>query len=530
MSLLCVYHKNMGQQLLARGGGEGAGRLVLFCGCLLMIAALSGCNFGKKQGLQPEAGAVVDGVDGNYLSGKVAALFNLTYVDLVGTATTVSAKADNARVREACLLLKLRVSRGIETLKQVEDPRARYVLLWVSLVEMRQELTTGVNRNAFGSQQQVVLAAIQQVEAAVRDVGRQVLSKERLDAAVDDVEKMASEHVVTMQGSGLNVDVNKPLAQAHKMSDLDKLLSVPMAPFTGMQGVGDTPGAINNAAREVRLASDVVRRMPEELRWQTELLLVEAEDSGAVSQFLKQMQQFQEVAGKFQQVAAKFQETAQQLPKELGDQVDRSLKNVAELQPKLNESLTQAHAVMQQVDHSIQDGQKLLAGVHETSEVLLKTTASYEGAVKETRKLMADISVLAGKPPATDISPSPTTKSTAEAARETQASVANTSTAAGPARATNKSASPTTKDAASDGGGDWDPVKIQAAAKQLESTAAEIRGLLGEVRAAPSATPTRLDATIDRVHGLVNAIAIRAALLAILIFVLALAYRKLRAK
>lgn len=473
----------------------GSGRFVVFAACLLAIVALGGCKSGKQEGLQPQASAVVNGVDGNYLSAKVSALFNLTYVDMVGTATAVSSKAEDPKVREACLLIKLRVSRGIEVLRQVQDPRARYVLLWVSLVELRQELTTGVNRNSFGSQQQVVVSAIKQLELAVQDVGRQVLSKERLDAAIDDVEKMAADYAVTLQGSGLNVDINRPLVQARKSSDLDKLLSVPLSPFTGMQGVGDTPSAINNVAHEARFASDVIRRMPEELRWQTELLLVEAEDSGAVSQFLRQMQQFQ-------QIGAKLQQTAQQLPKDLGDQVDRSLKSVAELQPKLDQSLAQAQAMLQEAKQSIQDGQTLLVTARETSDVLLKTTATYEGAVKETRKLIADISALSGPKPATAPSQLPTTRETTD-----------------------------------EGGGAWDPVKIQAAAAQLESTAAEIRGLLGDLKAAPSTRPTRLDAAIDRVdlavdraNGLVNAIAIRAALLAILVFVLALAYRKLRAK
>ena len=88
---------------------------------------------------------------------------------------------------------------------------------------------------------------------------------------------------------------------------------MPFGAVTGLQGVGDTPTAINKFALTTRDFATIVRDWPERTRWQVELLLLEAESSGAISQALKRIEVLQQqMAGLSQVLAGMPTETATQ--------------------------------------------------------------------------------------------------------------------------------------------------------------------------------------------------------------------------
>ena len=157
------------------------------------------------------------------------------------------------------------------------------------------------------------------------------------------------------------------------------------------------------------------------------------------------------------------------------------------MQPELAKTLTQAQKTVAEARQGIEAGNQLVASLKQALEELPGTVAAYQSAAKETRLLIADVKSFAGEE------------------------------SKGPA---------TTRPAGSAEASAYTPAEIDKAAKQLQSAAAEVRGLLADLKAPARQAPTQLDAAVDKANGLLTRAALYLAGLIGLTFLLAVIYRR----
>ena len=321
----------------------------------------------------------------------------------------------------------------------------------------------------FGDQQAAAVQLAGRMEDAVLDVGRRCVSAERIAAASDDIETMAKSRPSLMVNPSAAAQVITP----QNRGDLMAIMSIPLAPVEGLRGVGDTPAAIDRFTKQAGSFAVVVRDLPQEARWNAELLMLEAERSGVLAQGLDAIRRLEKVVEETRQVAAT-------MPTNVGDQVDRSLKSAAQLQPGIDATLRLAAGVAQNTDAALARAERLTAATNELAGQIPTLFAQYASAAKETRALLADIMAMQkaadGKP--ADNNPP-----------------------------------------------DWTAPSIEAASKRLEAAAIQVRGVLEDV-GRPPAGPTQFDAAADRMERLLNRAALYGAELAVLVFALALLYRR----
>ncbi len=447
-----------------------------------LAGVVGGCAHARKTQAGPSTAAMTLGnaMNPNLLNADVNFLADRIYTESMAMAGTIEAQTTSRTVREACLLWKIHTARAWRALRQVEDPRQRFVLLWLGAVQVRNRLKSKQGAELFGDRQAFALAAAKRMEDEVLAFGREHLSPQKMAAAVDDIEALAATSSVSMgaEDGGLP---RVSLGDVNKRSDLMAILSVPLAPVEGLRGVGDTPAAITELARSADRINQTAQEWPQEWRWQAEFLLLESGWTDAVNRALEETRQMR-------QTLDAMQKTASELPKQVGDEANRSLQTVQQMQPELAKTLTQAQQTVAEARQGIEAGNQLVASLKQTIGELPGTVAAYESAAKETRLLIADIKSFAGEE-------------------------------------SNKQA--TTKPAGSGDSSAYTPAEIGKAAKQLQSAAAEIRGLLADLKAPPQQAPTRLDAAVDKANGLLTRAALYLAGLIGLTFLLAVVYRRM---
>ena len=166
-----------------------------------------------------------------------------------------------------------------------------------------------------------------------------------------------------------------------KRRALSQLFSVPLSPISGLQGVGNTPEAINRFTDTARDMTRVVDNLPERTRWQVELMLLEAENSAAVAAALKEMARSREA---HEQASTKFPEQARLLlqdPKlaENLDRVQASIKMAGEVSEQIRTTVAEFREAVAEVRQTLQESQQASAAVQKASEDVHQTTLAIRG-------------------------------------------------------------------------------------------------------------------------------------------------------
>ena len=215
-------------------------------------------------------------VDASRLAADMGVLLARIYSDAIGTATAIAANTNSREVRETSLSFRIDMSRSIDALQNIEDPRQQFLATWLTAVQFRQQLQRNAQMPLFGDQQAAAVQLAGRMEDAVLDVGRRCVSAERIAAASDDIETMAKSRPSLMVNPSAAAQVITP----QNRGDLMAIMSIPLAPVEGLRGVGDTPAAIDRFTKQAGSFAVVVRDLPQEARWNAELLMLEAERSG----------------------------------------------------------------------------------------------------------------------------------------------------------------------------------------------------------------------------------------------------------
>ena len=229
---------------------------------------------------------------------------------LVSSASDeISDAAASRLVRKRALLWQLRMVPVVEQAAYVTNPRAAYLYTLAVAVMQRRYLEDGDGRALFGDQQEIALEAARQLEDDAVGIGRSFLTRSELKRVTGEVDELAARYPIrgkefAYQGA---LGVTESLERSQS---LQSLLTLPLAPFRALEGVDSGAQAIHDFNQTARRFSDVVARLPEQMRGEAQLLLYDVEDRETVTQLLAA---FEEVAAS----ATRVSEVAARLPQDL---------------------------------------------------------------------------------------------------------------------------------------------------------------------------------------------------------------------
>jgi methyl-accepting chemotaxis protein len=433
-------------------------------------------------------------------------------------AADIDARMPDPRTRRLTLMWKVRMVPANDAALKHADPVKAFVECWTLAMRMAQFLETGDGRSFFGANQTIAVAAAKRIESDIERVGRSFLPPDTFAKATDDVRAFAQAH--PMQDTFAEAVVRAPATKEGVPSPLASILNVPLAPFRVAEGIDQGASAIRGLGDMANRFTDIVQELPEAVRWQLQLLLLDLDQNDLLLSFLASFAQFS-------CSTAQLADTAQRLPEELRQQASKLLAEIDARQAGIQATLERAERTAATVERALARVDVVAASVDLTGQSVANAGRAWEGTARQIEQTIQDIRH--------DKYPTePTSQGTATSAASPSPSPASPAVPA-PAIAPMPASAPATTTAPER------PFEIldyrdtanalTITAQQLQALTAEVRatidsrGLTDRIRDVDGRVLGVVDYTSTRARSLTDHIAWRVAQLIALVFVLAIAYR-----
>ena len=282
-------------------------------------------------------------------------------VDFSGRfAASVSEAADDIHdrtrdrgARKRTLLWKIHLIPLAQQEALSPDPREGYVSLLTLVVLQRRYLTEGSGRDLFGELQPVAVAAARGLEDDARQLGTQFLAPAELERVTGEVEELA--HRRPVYGREFDVqDARLVIAEVQTSAAFDWVWSIPLSPFRALEGVSSGAQAIHEFNETAWAFSQIVEGLPQQMRWQSELLLYDVEDRETL------------VAG-----LATFQS--------LAESASRASAAVEALPEHLRLALAESEGTLVRANEVLASAQALVGPLNETAQHVQQAGLSWAG-------------------------------------------------------------------------------------------------------------------------------------------------------
>jgi len=429
--------------------------------------------------------------------------------------TEIDTRMPGPATKRITLTWKVRMISANNAALKNTDPLKAFVECWTLAVRMTQFLEAGDGRSYFAENQTIAVEAARRIESDIERVGRSFLPADVFTKASEQVHAFAREH--PMQDMFSDAVVRAPATREGIVGPLASILNIPLAPFRVAEGIDQGASAIRSLGDVGDRFTDIVEDLPESIRWQLQLLLLDLEQNDLLLSFLASFAQF---SGS----AAQLAETAQKLPGELRQQASALLTEIDTRQAGIQATLERAEKTAAAVERTLQQVNAASASVELTGQSVAEAGRAWEGTARQIEQTIQNIRhdkyPLDGQPPApatSAASPFPPPTPSLSAA---PAAPAPAPTATAPADRP------------------FEILDYRDTANALTAAARELRALTADVRATieSQGLTDRLqdvngrmfgvvDHTSARARNLTDHIAWRAAQLILLVFVLAIVYR-----
>ena len=301
---------------------------------LVAIAAVVvlGCEKRPRGGLwragAKQAKAAELEIDGSKVRADLYNWADETTAEIAGLAADIARAAPDTRTREMALRWKLRSVVTIQSLVLDPDPRRALIITWMSMVQMRQYFTEGRGKNIFGEQTARAATLTHELEERLEDIIRRNVPEDAFTAADADIEKLAREEPIAMRGGAGRLQVGD-ISRASEESGVEKILALPLAPLTGLQGVSSTAEAVSRLGVILTIITEIVENLPEQTRWQIEALLLELESSRSMEELRDAVKRTNEHIMALTNETQRAIDIVEQLPGEVDRQRKRTLEKIS---------------------------------------------------------------------------------------------------------------------------------------------------------------------------------------------------------
>lgn len=436
--------------------------------CLLILA--TGCRSLRSGGSEESTSAatpheekelalILDGFVGEF-STKIAKASN-----------EINAASPDSEIRRATLLWRLTLIPLCQAAVFDRNPRVAFLDVWGLTAQMTHQFEAGEYKDSFGPSQSIAITACKDLEAAIKRVGSNFMAPDDLAQVEPDVQRFATQHPPGEYFTS-TIAADKDLSAYAKA-----IISVPLSAINPFKGVDKTAESIHEVSVVGDRFARIATEMPSKVRWETELLLLEAGASGPGKEVLEDLSTLADSV-------ASLARTASSLPQTLGEQVTLVLEQFDQKQAGIQGTLKQTQATVQDVDQALVQAVAVGDSVDAAAQSLTKMGGALEDAIQAAAAMLKEFE---GPPKEPGAPREPTSP-------------------------------PTQPFQLSDVGDAAD--KLTVTLRELHSVVAEVRALTqpGELGPLLKAVDSTAAATVDYVT-------LRLAALILLVFLAAIAYR-----
>lgn len=263
-------------------------------------------------------------------------------------SSEISRGTDDMRIKQHTVYFKLRAIPLARRALELVDDQAVMMSLWLYSEMIVRFMDTPAGKDYFGKGAPIMAEAGAQLVSTASGMARELLSPKQFEAARDGIAKFLEGRNVTwsvMAERSSHTEWSEVVT-----SSLDKpmdVVSASIGAITFGGGLSDTAVAVHHAAGEAERAIALIGYLPTDIRWQSELLLLE------LSEYLD-LDSVVESAGKIGDSSASIAETARTLPRDVRVEVTALLDEVEARRTSLESTLSAVNTTLASADQAAQ--------------------------------------------------------------------------------------------------------------------------------------------------------------------------------
>jgi hypothetical protein len=290
---------------------------------------------------------------------------------VTSAADEIASRTDERTMRRNTLLWKLRMTQAVERAAFAEDPQEAYVSALAIAVAMHRYLEDGEGREIFGEHQEIARQAAARLVEDAEAIGARYLTERQLRRLLAEVEELAEARPIR----GVFVPETIPYTLGVTADDRERfgwITRIPMAPVRALEGIDEGALAIREFNQTAAHFVAILELLPQQVRWQSELLLYDIEEREAVERSLASLEQLSEGV-------SAFAEAAGTLPERLASEASHLMAEIDARQAELQATLEAARA-------TLADATPLGESLRRTAEELGRAGVAWRSVVEEARR------------------------------------------------------------------------------------------------------------------------------------------------
>jgi len=349
------------------------GAVIACCtGWGLALALSAGClstdgERGSNRAITAGGGAA-PGIDPLALRADLNAFAFTFRGRVVGAADAIMSSTADPRVQSNAIRWKMDVIPAIETASRLPDGRIALAGVWAICARQQYLLNGPFGEDNLGDQAGLARRTADELETRIHSLGKRYLPPDQAEAFAAEIEKQASQQSVIL---GFNPGTYVSPTTTDERNPIGALLSLPLAPIGAVSAIGNTPSEVRRFSDIAIDWGQIARQMPEHVRWQLELLMVEAQNQQPVKDF----KTLAEAAGSLAQ-------TASTLPENVGREVRSAIgeagDNLEKVLPEVNQTIARADDVARGIDSAMEKVRIASVSIGDQSERVTETAAAWD--------------------------------------------------------------------------------------------------------------------------------------------------------
>jgi hypothetical protein len=211
---------------------------------------------------------------------------------------------------------------------------------WALRVRLVNYVETGDGGNLFAPNQQIVITAARELEGDIERLAALIMNEQMLAEAQQRIHKLAAAHPLRGDFSGTAMRTYQD--EDKKDAVLASIAALPLAPFKAFEGLDKGAAAIRGFTVVAARLTEVVEGLANDARLQIELLLLEAEDLGAIKSALTSLDRLSRSSERLANVA-------ETLPQDVRRELVEAFNSIDARQDGVQSTLKNAKATAEQI-------------------------------------------------------------------------------------------------------------------------------------------------------------------------------------
>ena len=295
-------------------------------------------------------------------------------------ANEITANSPDRTARKAALLWKIRLIPRLQDMVFGNDPQEAYLDAATLTVQMRKYLQGPDTPGAtiFADLQPTATSAAQLLEDDIFRIGGQFLSPEQLDTLRAEVDTFTNEHPI--RGTFSLAEGRATSTKEAQAINLNWVTTIPMAPFRALEGIDAGAQAIREFNTTANQFAQIVEDMPQQTRWQIELLWYELEDRET---FLTALNSFKTLA----ESSTALSQAAEQLPQQVREQLTLAMDDLESRQEALSQTLAETRQTVDALNDAVSNTTVMVGAVNEASASVAEAGEAWHQTVAAINEL-----------------------------------------------------------------------------------------------------------------------------------------------